>query len=177
LTELPVGFEEEDTEEVADNRSEPTTTTTTTTELMAGGRRGPDDADSPFREPRCCDGSESAKRPNTSKDTRTVIIEYKADDPWGPYMIQERVAGVVERWGALNAINPDEFLRKLLSSRGYHAEPLPPPKERRLVWQQLSAPPAPTRLRVPRDFASNPPLPSPPLFMQPDLQRAHDPAD
>lgn len=58
----------------------------------------------------------------------------RKDDPWGPYMIQARVASVVSKWIALKAIHPDMFLTKMLGSRGYDASLIRPPAVRRYVF-------------------------------------------
>ena len=43
----------------------------------------------------------------------------RSNDPYGPFLIKERVDLIVQRWGPLIAISPDKFLLRILDSRGY----------------------------------------------------------
>jgi hypothetical protein len=53
------------------------------------------------------------------------MLEYRRDDPWSPYQINNRVRMVLEKWGNLAPMRPDIFLFKLLESRGYDPSVIP----------------------------------------------------
>jgi hypothetical protein len=55
-------------------------------------------------------------------NSRMVIAE---QDPHGPLQVQQQVEMVIYRWGHVEAINPESFFLKLLSSRGYDSNMIP----------------------------------------------------
>jgi len=46
-------------------------------------------------------------------------------DPRGPFQVSKHVELTVQRWGVLSAIAPDQFLKRILNSRGYSTDMMP----------------------------------------------------
>jgi hypothetical protein len=59
---------------------------------------------------------------NLVENSRMIITE---QDPHGPLQVQQQVEMVMCRWGHVEAINPERFFLKLLSSRGYDSNMIP----------------------------------------------------
>jgi len=58
------------------------------------------------------------KKENSSVSRYSSILHAKTD-PYGPYQVQNNVHLLIEKWGKVFPIPPDQFLLKLVHSRGF----------------------------------------------------------
>lgn len=72
------------------------------------------------------DSQQSSSHPDsTEDDTGNTDTYCRLTDPRGPFQVSEHVKLTVQRWGVLAAIAPDQFLKRILSSRGYSTDMMP----------------------------------------------------
>lgn len=66
---------------------------------------------------------DNCSAPVSLLDSNQMVITEQ--DPHGPLQVQQQVEMVMYRWGHVEAISPERFFLKLLSSRGYDSSMIP----------------------------------------------------
>jgi len=59
------------------------------------------------------------EKQNSINLSRYSILSHVKMDPFGPYQVQNNVLMLIEKWGKVFPIPPDQFLLKLVHSRGF----------------------------------------------------------
>lgn len=73
----------------------------------------------------CGDEFVEERNINSVKREKTLVLNGYAGllqekmDPFGPYQVQKNVHLLIEKWGKVFPIPPDQFLLKLVHSRGF----------------------------------------------------------